>query len=153
MTPDLFERTVAREGWRSHPYRDSRGIWTIGIGHNIEADRAMLPRLGALMANGITEAEARALFAHDSQDAINGLDAHLPWWRQLDDVRQDVMFDMAFNMGVAGFVLWHHTLGDIQAHRFPQAAADMIASAWDQQVGRRAKADEQEMLTGREVRL
>lgn len=153
MTPDLFQRTVAREGVRLKPYKDSRGIWTIGIGHNIEVDPALYARLKDLLVNGITMDEAEALFRLDAAKVVNGLNAHLPWWTKLDDVRQDVIFDMAFNMGIGGFLLWRHTLGAIQADRFPQAAADMMQSTWAKQVGRRAVADEQEMASGREANL
>jgi lysozyme len=153
MTPDLFERTVAREGLKLKPYRDTRGNWTIGIGHNMEVDPAMMARLAELQEHGITEDEARSLFLTDTLKFTHQLDVHFAWWLDLDDVRQDVIFDMAFNMGLETFATFHHTLGDIQAHRWPAAAADMLASKWAEQTGRRARADAEEMEIGEECSL
>ena len=54
--------------------------------------------------------EALFLLGRDL-DAIRAeLDHAWPHWRQLDEVRADVVLSMAFNLGVAGFMHRRHEL-------------------------------------------
>ncbi len=80
----LAARLVREEGLRLKPYRDEVGKLTIGIGRNLEDV-------------GISDSEANFMLGSDISRTEAGLDASLPWWRKLDDVRQSVMMDMAFN--------------------------------------------------------
>jgi len=125
---------------RLKPYRDSVGKLTIGYGRNLD-DR------------GITEVEALYLLHNDVVEVEHDLDQHLPWWRGLDDVRQRVLADMAFNMGLAGLLTFHQTIAFIQAGQYPAASAGMLNSRWARQVGRRARRLAQMMETGQDVPL
>ena len=123
---------------RLKPYRDSVGKLTIGYGRNLD-DR------------GITDAEALYLLRNDIVDVKHELDEHLPWWRQLDDVRQRVIADMCFNMGLAGLLTFHQTIAFVHAGQYPAASAGMLNSRWARQVGRRARRLAQMMETGQDV--
>lgn len=72
------------------------------------------------------------------------------WWRELDDVRQRVLLDMGFNLGVWGLMKFRKTLGHVQAHNFEHASIEMLDSKWAEQVGGRAKALSQMMRTGKD---
>lgn len=46
MTPRGRQRLTDREGKRLTAYRDSKGIWTIGVGHATTSGRAPIPHAG-----------------------------------------------------------------------------------------------------------
>jgi lysozyme len=84
----------------------------------------------------------------DIAAAEHELDINLSWWRNLDDVRQDVMVEMCFNLGIGGLLEFHHFLAACQSGDYQTAAAHMLASEWAIQVGNRAKVLAKEMASG-----
>lgn len=129
------------EALRLKPYRDTEGKLTIGIGRNLDDV-------------GISEAEAAVLVNNDIDRTIADLDAKLPWWRQLDEVRQRVLVNMCFNMGIGnvslgkGLLSFVNTLAKMKAGDYQGAADGMRASKWAGQVGARAERLIQMMRTG-----
>lgn len=148
--PQLIERLKAHEGLRLVPYRDSVGKLTIGYGHNLNAKPLSWLKTTAPIPKRIAE----VILELDVDDAILALDRYIPWWRNLDDVREQVMADMAFNMGVNadprdGLDSFTHTLQAIRSGDWRAAHDGMLASKWARQVGDRAKELAEMMLTGR----
>lgn len=136
-TPRLLADLKADEGCRLTAYLDTVGVWTVGYGH------AHVP------PNTVwTQARADAQLAADVAHVEHSLDIHLPWWRDLDDARQDVIVNMAFNLGVPGLLTFRNTLAHIHAGEWEAAAAGMLASKWAAQVHGRAKRLAHQMLTG-----
>ena len=139
-TPQLRDDLIADEGLREHAYADAGGVWTIGVGHTgpeVRRDLAW-PRETCLQA-----------LERDIARAEQGLDAHLPWWRELAPERQDVLANMAFNLGVEGLLAFRHTLQAVEAGDYAAAAAHMLASEpWRSQVGARAERLAVQMRTG-----
>ncbi len=127
------------EGERLKPYRCTAGKLTIGVGRNLE-DR------------GITAAESAMLLANDIGDMERELQRALPWAVRLDEVRQRVLLDMAFNLGVVGLLNFKRTLAAIQAGQYQQAATMMLDSRWAGQVGQRAERLSRMMATGKDPR-
>lgn len=137
MDRTLLIRELERdEGVVLHAYRDSLGKTTIGIGRLLDAP------------GGITLAEARYLLDNDLARVELELDAHIGWWRSLDDVRQRVLMNMCFNLGIEGLLGFKRTLSDVKAGHYEQAAKDMLDSRWATQVGRRAERLAAMMRTG-----
>ncbi|HUO11336.1 MAG TPA: glycoside hydrolase family protein, partial [Caulobacteraceae bacterium] len=66
----------------------------------------------------------------------------------LDDPRQDVLANMAFNLGVGGLLRFPKTLALVRAERWDAAADAMLASAWARQVGARARRLAEQLCTG-----
>jgi lysozyme len=131
-TPFLLDDLKRDEGLRLKAYPDalSGGApWTIGYGHT-----------GAGIRRGVscTLAEAEAWLETDVLFVEARLDAQIQWWRSLDDVRQDVLVEMAFNLGVLGLLKFEVTLTDVRRGCYGQAAAAMLFSEWARQVGDRA---------------
>src|SRR5216683_3351843 len=147
-TNNLEDDLIRDEGERLRAYRDTKGIWTIGIGHNIEADPVENPQLQHLINPGIDRATVDELFASDLGNAKSQLGLHLPWWTELDDIRQDVLVNMTFNMGINTLLQFHNTLAKLQAGDYDGAADGMLASAWAGQVGQRAQRLATQMRTG-----
>lgn len=153
----LLETELTRdEGVRLRAYKDTKGKWTIGIGHNLDdCGTAPLTRSKAdVLANGINQAEIDQLFAHDIAETEADLDGYIPWWRSLDPVRQRVLLNMCFNMGWGagtphGLHTFVNTLGMIQRKEYARAADAMLLSAWAKEVGMRANRLSAMMRNGR----
>lgn len=124
-TKHVAEQLRIDEGLRLFPYRCTAGKLTIGIGRNLE-DR------------GITLDEAIFLLHNDIQDVWYDLQRALPWIDDQPEEVQEVLVNMAFNLGVEGLLGFKRTLGHIQARRYKEAAAEMFKSTWAKQVGSRA---------------
>jgi lysozyme len=56
----------------------------------------------------------------------------------LDDVRQRVLANMCFNMGIGKLLGFKNFLVAVQAKDWTKAVAEMKNSAWFKQVGQRA---------------
>ena len=123
------------EGERLRPYRCTAGKLTIGVGCNLE-DR------------GITAEESAMLLSNDISREERELLAVLPWVAKLSEVRQRVLLDMSFNLGLQGLLAFKRTLAAIQAGQYQQAAGMMLESLWARQVGQRAQRLSQMMATG-----
>lgn len=127
------------EGREPLPYQDSRGIWTIGIGHNLEANgmpggvceyiHALTPYskdlLDLLRAHsGLTDREMLFLLHYDLF-AVTGFLSNYSWWIDVDDVRQAVLQDMAFNLGRSTFQTFNTFLKYCSELNWAQAAKDL----------------------------
>lgn len=128
------------EGLELKAYRDSAGILTVGIGHNLEADPA-LPILGRRLREGdpITEEEAIKLFNVDVDKVINQVSDNVPKFATLSQHRQQVLVDMAFNLGIGRLLKFGKMLATINQGNFVMATTEMLNSGWALQVKNRAK--------------
>ena len=125
------------EGERLKPYRCTAGKLTIGVGRNLD-DR------------GITSDESAYLLNNDIDFHWIELLEHLPWVETLDEIRQRVMLDMAFNLGISGLLTFRRTLGHIKAGDYALASSAMLESKWATQVGQRARRLASMMKTGKD---
>lgn len=126
-TMALIRELERDEGFRSYVYQDSEGYWTIGIGRMVDK------RLGG----GITKAEADYLKLNDIAKFRMLLDQKIPWWRELDPVRQRAVQNMAFQMGVGDFD--GPTFDLIRDGRYREAATRLRGWTWAAQTPARAK--------------
>lgn len=138
MPPDpdrLRAQLTLHEGRRVYPYMDTTGHLTVGVGHN-------------LTGRGLPDTVIDLLLDEDIAGTWAILTASLPWIGQLDEVRQRVLMDMAFNLGVAGLLSFRQTLAAVQRGDFVAAARGMLDSKWARQVGPRADRLALMMATG-----
>lgn len=126
------------EGVVPHAYQDHLGYWTIGVGRLIDKRKG----------GRLSDEEIDYLLANDIARFKAGLDEHLPWWRGLDPVRQRVLVNMAFNLGINGLLGFKNTLAAVKAKRWIDASRGMLASKWADQVGLRAHRLAKMMRTG-----
>jgi len=56
----------------------------------------------------------------------------------LDEVRQSVLLNMCFNLGMKGLLQFKNTLNFVAAGDWERAANGMLVSKWAKQVGLRA---------------
>lgn len=136
---DILADLRRDEGCRLDAYQDSLGVWTVGYGHT-----------GPAVCPGLcwTQAAADAQLAEDVADTADRLARSLPWIATLDPVRQAVLVELAFNMGVMGLMAFRNTLAAVERGNYAVAASGMLASLWADQVGPRANRLAAMMETG-----
>ena len=127
MNNDLLAQELERdEGKKNMLYRDSLGIWSIGVGRNLQ-DR------------GLSDDEIAYLLKNDMNIVFDALDKTFPWWRAMTENRQRVLANMCFNLGINRLMGFKNTLLSMSQGDYAAAAAGMLASRWATQVGDRAK--------------
>ena len=117
------------------PYHCTADKLTIGVGRNIQ-DR------------GITEDEARYLLKNDIKIVEDELLTRQPVVAGLDSVRQRVLVDMGFNLGLPILMKFQNMWAAIEDEDYHEAARQMMDSRWAKQVGRRAERLAQAMSSG-----
>jgi len=151
MKDTLIAELRRDEGERLKSYRDTMGLWTIGVGHLIDPARGANPApFGRDLRNGatITAEESAKLLEQDIDEKMAELDKKLSWWRDLNEVRQRVLLNMAFNLGTDGLLGFKNTLAMVKSGDYAGAARGMLASKWAGQVHARADRLAKMMLTG-----
>lgn len=129
---------IRDEGIVPYAYQDSLGFWTIGVGHCIDSRKGCK----------LPEEFIYSMLDSDINAVIADLNQNLPWWTQLDDVRQRVLVNMCFNLGITKLLVFQKFLSAMRASNWPSAAAQMQNSVWWGQVGARAARLQQMVLTG-----
>lgn len=105
------------EGFRSHPYKCTSGKLTIGYGWNLE-DR------------GITESEAEYILSKMVSEIIIKLKGIINNFYGLNTVRQAVLIDMAYQLGIMGLSKFKNMINAIQDGDFLKASEEMLGSKW-----------------------
>ena len=132
---NAYELIKLHEGFELYPYKCPAGKLTIGYGRNIED-------------NGISEEEAELMLANDIQRCVLELKRVLPWYDGLDDVRQAVLIDMCYNLGISRLLKFKRFLSALEQDYYDLAAREMLDSLWAKQVGQRAERLALIMKTG-----
>lgn len=102
-------RVKVSEGFRSHVYRDTRNLETIGFGFQLAA--------------GISERAAEALLREQMAEHHDEL-IKLPWYAHLNEVRQGVCLDIAINSGTTGLLRFERMILALEARNWAGAAAE-----------------------------
>ena len=142
----LIEKLISHEGLVLQVYKDSLGIDTIGIGRNLEdrgitkeeLDALDIPNMDVIYEHGINDIDAVYLATNDVQIVESELLAAHPCVAELDSVRQLVLVDMAFNMGVPRLRKFKKMWAAIHDNDYMTAAKEMLDSKWATQVKSRS---------------
>ena len=125
MDKFALARELARdEGKRDTMYYDSVGVPTIGIGHNL--------------TQPIPEGAIQLIFEHDMARHLEEAET-LSYWHSLSAVRQRVIANMLFNLGMPTFKEFKNLNKALAAQDYEQAAIEMTDSKWYRQVKSRAE--------------
>jgi lysozyme len=136
---NIVDQLKRDEGVRQVAYQDSLGLWTIGVGRLID---------GRKVGAGLRMKEIEQMLANDIADREQALRLSLPWFDSLDEVRQAVLVNMAFQLGVVGLMQFKDTLNRVREGDYAGAAAAMLQSKWASQTPERAKRVSKQMETG-----
>jgi lysozyme len=125
MNVDKIRKLLTlNEGRKNKMYKDSKGIPTIGIGHNLRdvpiSDRAI-----------------DVIFEDDLNDHASELFRSYPWAAEMDEVRQGALIDLFFNMGGPTLAQFKNTLAAMRVGNWEATALGLEQSAWFGQVGNR----------------
>lgn len=115
------------EGKVRHAYEDPEGYLTIGIGCMVDE------KLGG----GLCDKAIYAQLEHDINKAV-AFARQFPWFKDLSDVRHNVVVEMIFNLGPIRFRLFKDMIRALNDGDYNKAADEMLDSKWAKQVGVRA---------------
>jgi len=124
------------EGLKLYPYKCTSGANTIGYGHNLDALPLPVEK-SELDKFGITKAEAQRILEQDFDRCHEEL-TQLPWFNSLSPVRQIVLLDMCYNLGIVRLGRFRKMIAAIKIGEYQKAANEMIDSVWAEQVKSRA---------------
>ena len=125
MNRELLRSQLERhEGLRLHPYHDTVGKLTVGYGRNLDDV-------------GITRDEADFMLDNDIEQVELQLET-VDEYVGLDQVRQTVVANMAYNLGFHGLMQFSRMWKAIGRRDYDSAAREMLDSRWSKQVGNRA---------------
>jgi len=122
---NLIDTLVRHEGLRRLAYEDSVGVLTIGVGRNIEEV-------------GLSDDEIYYLLKNDIRRCETELDNSFRWYKDLDQVRQEAMINLCFNLGITRLRKFKLALRAMEAKDYEDAADEFLDSLWATQVGQRA---------------
>ena len=111
------EMLKKNEGMVCHVYDDSLGYKTIGVGRCLDK-------------NGITEDEALYLLNNDIAKVISDLDKNFGSWRAFPEPARMVCVDMAFQLGITGFMGFRRTRALMEMGLWLKASEEMLDSKW-----------------------
>jgi len=129
MRDKLIEMLKVHEGVETYAYKCSENKTTIGVGRNVD-------KAGGL---GLSDDEVDYLLQNDIDRVILELDSEYDWFSDLDDVRQDAMVDISFNLGQTRLRAFKNALAAMSEGDWDEAADQFMDSRWSEQVGVRAK--------------
>jgi len=132
---DLQSLLIEHEGMRFKVYKDIFGNESIGVGRN-------------LAANGISRAEALYMLGNDIAKCKAQLYPYA-WFKNLNQVRQEVMIELCFNMGINSLLKFQKMIAYLIAQQWQNAADALMDSEWSKQVApERSKNIVQRLITG-----
>lgn len=132
----LSKQLETDEGRRRRTYKDSVGKLTVGVGRNIE-DR------------GLRDDEIDLMLSNDIDEAVGIARSLVSNFDKLDDVRQEVVTNMAFNLGQVRLGGFKQFINALTRFDFQRATTEMMDSKWYGQVGDRGKRLAYAMREGR----
>ena len=121
----LRETITRHEGSRLDMYQDTLGIWTIGVGHNIQ-EKGISPKVMEIMLQ------------EDLEEAISELKRSVSFFSRMPEQVQEALVNLSFNMGIPRLMQFRNTLAYLRDGEFGSAADELLDSRYAEQVGHRA---------------
>jgi lysozyme len=128
----LIATLKRHEGVKTHAYRDSLGILTIGCGRNINnssKDKGI----------GISIDEIEYMLQNDIELTIKELSQEYVWFNDMEEgARRDAIINMHFNLGRFRFAGFKKAIAHMENGSYNEAATEFLDSRWAKQVKGRA---------------
>lgn len=135
------------EGYKEAPYWDTRNFPTVAGGIRIGPQNAPLNQYQFTVPRRAGDVWKQCLVDAKTAD-MNCYPVIVAALAQCNDARRDVLYSMAYQMGVAGLAGFTNTLGLISRGEFTRAASAMMNSLWARQTPNRARRHAEVMRTG-----
>ena len=137
VVDQLVDTLKIEEGFRAHPYKDSRGFLTIGYGTNLSIGITPVEGEILLRERLETPTEERLSKAWD------------PYQTQADPIRA-ALLDMSYQLGIHGFLGFHKMLADLRKGDYSAAAHEVRSNHWDHETQSRVERSRCAALRGPE---
>ena len=125
-TVDQLVKTLEQqEGFRSHPYKDTRGFLTIGYGTNLS--RGIDTQAGALLL--------RYTLTRKEEELARRWP---PYLQQSPEV-QAALLDAGYQLGITGLLGFHQMLNAVENGDWPEAVKQARLSHWDHETPSRVE--------------
>ena len=140
---NLKESIKQHEGYRKMPYQCTEGYWTVGWGHNIHHDDFSAYDSVGEYLSAITDLQTHEDWLQS--DIVDAVNAAEDWidddevWETMPEQRQDVLTEMAFQLGAGGISRFKKTRQYIIQGQWIEASNEMLDSLWAQQTPHRAQ--------------
>ena len=123
---NLIKNIKESEGFVEHVYNDSLGIPTIGFGFAIK---------DLILDEDIAE----QILLRKVKKLIDRIDKKFDWFNLTDDSVKEVVVEMCYQLGLAGFSKFKKTISYIEKKNYYEASKEMLDSKWAKQTPNRAK--------------
>ena len=136
ITDDLRNLLIRHEGLKLKPYQCPAGKWTIGVGHNMDANPLPEVIQYQLDSHGsITKDMAYALLDDDLRSAIKDCQFLYRDFEKFSEARRNALVDFLFNVGRRTARTFERTNRAINRGDWEAAAQGFEKSLWFRQVG------------------
>ena len=134
----LVAQLKRHEGVKSHAYKCTANMITVGVGRNIDENGGI----------GLSDDEINYLLENDIRRCKQELIA-LSWFTDLDSVRQDALVNLCFNLGLTRLMGFKNAMAAMAEGDYERAADEFYDSRWAKQVKSRADEVCEMIRTGR----
>lgn len=135
------------EGYREKPYVDTEGYPTVACGIKIGPKGASLSNYTFTVPRKVGDVWLQS-FVDSTINQCRSNPAIYAALQQCNPARADILYSMAYQMGVAGLAGFKNTLVMISNGDFDAAANGMLNSLWARQTPNRAKRHSAVMHSG-----
>lgn len=119
----LVEELIDDEGYEENAYKDTKGYWTIGIGH-------MLGENPQYKYYKWSPKKIFMTFVSDVNSSIYYIERQISNFDFLTDTRKRVLINMMFNLGPNKFAKFKNTIRAIENNDIDLAHYEMLDSKW-----------------------
>ena len=125
---------AGHEGIRLKPYKDSLGLWTVGVGHLIGDGKSLPDNWN----RSFSKEEVMTMFDKDYDHHKAAAESKTPNFGAMSGAMKSAFVDLAFNMGPTWMSKWPMLQKQLNSKDATGAAANLADSKWATQVGNRA---------------
>lgn len=130
---DVKKMVIRHEGIRTKPYKDSVGLWTVGVGHLIGDGKSLPPEWDREFSQQEVMNLFEQDFAHHVEIAEKG-----PGYMSANDSAKGGFIDLSFNLG-KWWTVMKQAAKRAAGGDYVGTAEELKDSKWFTQVGNRAK--------------
>ena len=143
----IIQNLAYEEGYKERPYIDTEGYPTVACGIVIGPKDAALANYQFTVPRSVGDIWMQRVLDEKIQQ-MNSRPALVAALKQCNPARADVLYSMAYQLGVDGLSAFKNTLVMISNGNFEGAAEGMLSSLWARQTPQRAKRLAQVMRSG-----
>jgi len=132
------ELLIQQEGYKTKPYKDTEGNWTVGAGHKI-TDKDILNRLNNNEDVTFTDDQLMGFFEKDLNTATEGAQKNFEGFNNYSPELQDALISMNYQLGTAGTAKFKEFKKALAEGNYAKAKAELDNSNWAKQTPARVE--------------